>query len=272
MPELPEVETTRRGIAPHLLNHRVARVIVREPRLRWPVPASMADELPGQQFIDITRRAKYILIRTDAERWLMCHLGMSGRLRVIPADTPPLKHDHIDIQLDSGQALRYTDPRRFGSMHWLDQQPETHPLLAHLGPEPLGDDFDGDHLFARSRGRSAAVKAFLMDSRIVVGVGNIYANEALFKAGIAPIRAAGRVSRQRYALLAAAIREVLADAIRRGGTTLRDYSNAEGAAGFFQLDLNVYGRGGQPCQVCGTAIRQRVIGQRATCWCPICQR
>ena len=272
MPELPEVETTGRGIAPHIEGRAVTRVILREPRLRWPVSQEMVAALPGQTLGRVTRRAKYLIVDTSAGNWLLLHLGMSGRLRVVPADTPAGRHDHLDIVVESGQCLRYTDPRRFGSVLWLGEPPERHPLLRDLGPEPLGDAFDGALLYRRSRGRSVAVKQFLMDSKVVVGVGNIYANEALHIAGISPVRAAGRVSRARYDALAAAVREVLADAIRRGGTTLRDYSNAHGEQGFFQLELRVYGRSGEPCPVCGEAVRQRVIGQRSTFWCAGCQK
>src|SRR5690606_14523819 len=230
MPELPEVETTRRGLAPHVEGARVARVLLRRPDLRWPIPAEVTGRLPGQRVTAVRRRAKYLLLDTAAGSALL-HLGMSGSLRVLPTDTSAGPHDHVDIVLagsgGSTRVLRMTDPRRFGCLLW--QPPgEVHPLLAGLGLEPLGNDFDGDHLFARSRGRRAPVKAFLMDQRVVVGVGNIYVAEALFAAGVSPLRAAGRVSRARYGRIADEIRRVLAQAIVRGGTTLRDFISPDG--------------------------------------------
>lgn len=271
MPELPEVETTRRGVKPHVIGRRVERVIVRQPRLRWPVSQELAQALPGRKIDAVNRRAKYLLFAAG-DGHLMLHLGMSGRLRVVPADLAPAPHDHLDIVLDDGQALRFHDPRRFGSAFWLTGPPETFSLLAHLGPEPLSEDFDGDWLYRQSRGRRAPVKAFLMDSRIVVGVGNIYACEALHAAGIHPARPAGRIGRDRYHRLADAVRAVLEGAIAAGGTTLRDYVGVDGGSGWFQLSLAVYGKAGKPCpRGCGP-IRRRVIGQRATFYCPLCQR
>jgi formamidopyrimidine-DNA glycosylase len=274
MPELPEVETTRRGIEPHLAGRRIAAVTLRRNDLRWPIPPEVSERLPGQLIVSVERRAKYLLIHTAAGS-AMLHLGMSGMLRVLPPDAPIGKHDHVDIVLEGtaeqrGRVLRFTDPRRFGSLLW---QPfgELHPLLAALGPEPLTDAFDGDTLWLGSRGRTAAVKLFLMDNANVVGVGNIYASEALFAAGIDPRRAAGKVSRERYASLAAEVKRILAWAIERGGTTLRDFLNPDGAPGYFFRELNVYGRAGEPCKVCGTPIRQAVLGQRSTFWCPRCQ-
>lgn len=275
MPELPEVETTRRGLAPHLEGRRVAAVTLRRPDLRWPIPPEIRALLPGQRIDAVRRRAKYLLLDTAAGSALL-HLGMSGSLRVLPADTPVTAHDHVDLALDSGRLLRFNDPRRFGCLLW--QGPgETHPLLRDLGPEPLSDAcdgtaFDGNYLFTRSRGRSAAVKTFLMDQRIVVGVGNIYAAEALFAAGISPLRAAGRVSRERYGLLADAVKAILAQAIARGGTTLRDFISPDGAPGYFEQELSAYGRGGAPCPRCGRTLKQAWIGQRATVWCGHCQR
>jgi formamidopyrimidine-DNA glycosylase len=270
VPELPEVETTRRGLAPHLLGRRVIALDIRQPRLRWPVPRELGSLLPGQLIQAIERRAKYLLVHTEPGSALL-HLGMSGSLRVLPADTPPGTHDHVDWRLDSGRVLRYTDPRRFGCQLW-QARGEVHPLLAGLGPEPLSDDFHGDLLWARSRGRKAAIKLFLMDQAIVVGVGNIYASEALFAAGIHPKRAAGSVSRARYARLAREVKRVLEHAITRGGTTLRDFINPDGAPGYFEQELFVYGRAGEPCRVCGTPIRASVIGQRSTFHCTRCQR
>ena len=270
MPELPEVETTRRGLSPHLIGRRVLELVVRQPRLRWPVPPELAAGLRGQRIDGIERRAKYLLVHAGSGSALL-HLGMSGSLRVVPAATPVAVHDHVDWRLDSGRVLRYTDPRRFGCQLW---QPcgEVHPLLAGLGPEPLSDAFDGDLLWTRSRGRRAAVKLLLMDQAIVVGVGNIYASEALFAAGIHPRRAAGSVSRARYARLADEAKRILAHAIRRGGTTLRDFISPDGLPGYFEQELFVYGRAGKPCRVCATPIRASVLGQRSTFHCPRCQR
>lgn len=275
MPELPEVETTRRGIAPHLVGRRVAAVTLRRADLRWPIPREISELLPGQRIDAVERRAKYLLLHTQVGSALL-HLGMSGMLRVLPPDAPVGKHDHVDIVLEpapnqGARVLRFTDPRRFGCLLW--QPPGTvHELLANLGPEPLTDAFDGDLLWHASRGRRAAVKLFLMDNAVVVGVGNIYASEALFAAGIDPRREAGSVSRARYARLAAEVKRILGWAIERGGTTLRDFLNPDGAPGYFFRELNVYGREGEACRMCGTAIRQIVLGQRSTFWCPRCQR
>ena len=270
MPELPEVETTRAGLAPHLIGRTVAAVTLRRPDLRWPIPPEVAARLPGQRIEAIRRRAKYLLLDTAAGSALL-HLGMSGSLRVLAPEVPVRAHDHVDIALDSGQVLRFNDPRRFGCLLW--QPVDTvHPLLAALGPEPLDADFDGAYLFAASRGRRAPVKAFLMDQRIVVGVGNIYVAEALYAAGISPLREAGRISRERYVRLAAEIRRILAYAIGRGGTTLRDFISPDGAPGYFEQELSAYGRGGQPCPGCGAPLRQATIAQRTTVWCPRCQR
>ncbi|WP_240125459.1 bifunctional DNA-formamidopyrimidine glycosylase/DNA-(apurinic or apyrimidinic site) lyase [Thermomonas alba] len=270
MPELPEVETTRRGLLPHVAGRRIEHVRLRRADLRWPIPRQVEDLLPGQRIDAIRRRAKYLLLDTAAGSALL-HLGMSGSLRVLPSDTPLRAHDHVDLALEDGRVLRFNDPRRFGCLLW--QAPGTlHPLLAGLGPEPLEDGFDGDYLFARSRGRSAPVKAFLMDQAVVVGVGNIYATEALFRAGISPLRAAGKVSRERYAALAREVKAILAHAIARGGTTLRDFLSPDGAPGYFEQELLAYGRGGQPCPRCGRALKQASIGQRTTAWCAHCQR
>ncbi|MEO7064389.1 MAG: bifunctional DNA-formamidopyrimidine glycosylase/DNA-(apurinic or apyrimidinic site) lyase [Dokdonella sp.] len=270
MPELPEVETTRRGLLPHLVGRTVTALDVRQLRLRWPIPDALRTSLTGQQIDDVERRAKYLLVHTQAGSALL-HLGMSGALRVLPAATPIGIHDHVDWRLDNGLVLRYTDPRRFGCQLWQPRG-EIHPLLAGLGPEPLSDDFDGDHLWQRSRARSAAVKVFLMDQANVVGVGNIYAAEALFAAGIHPKRAAGSVSRARYARLADEVKRILAHAITRGGTTLRDFISPDGAPGYFEQELFVYGRAGQTCKVCAAPIRVITLGQRSTFYCPHCQR
>jgi len=270
MPELPEVETTRRGIAPYLIGRRVVALAIRQPRLRWPIPQTLRRALPGQRIENVERRAKYILAHTGAGSALL-HLGMSGSLRILERDTPPGKHDHYDWQLDSGRILRFTDPRRFGSLLW--QKPgTTHELLADLGPEPLGDEFDGDYLWQLARGRGVAVKLFLMDQKIVVGVGNIYASEALFAAGIHPRRPASAVSRVRYQRLADEVRRILEHAITRGGTTLRDFISPDGEPGYFEQELFVYGRAGEPCRVCGTPIRAIVLGQRSTFFCTVCQK
>ncbi|HEX6928427.1 MAG TPA: bifunctional DNA-formamidopyrimidine glycosylase/DNA-(apurinic or apyrimidinic site) lyase [Gammaproteobacteria bacterium] len=270
MPELPEVETTRRGVAPHLEHRRVEAVIVRHRGLRWPVPRGLAKTLQGLRLNAVERRAKYLLFRFDAGT-LLLHLGMSGHLRVIPAATPAEKHDHLDFVFEGDRCLRFNDPRRFGSVHWTSRDPFEHPLLKNLGPEPLHDDFDGDYLFDKSRKRKLAVKLFIMNANIVVGVGNIYASEALFLAGIRPGRAAGRVTRIEYARLAEAIRTVLQKAIAKGGTTLRDFTQPDGNTGYFSIHLNVYDRAGEPCRVCGGDIRHKVMGQRSTYWCSSCQ-
>lgn len=270
MPELPEVETTRRGLAPHLEGVIVRAVLQRREDLRWPIPDQIRAHLPGARIEAVRRRAKYLLLDTLAGSALL-HLGMSGSLRVLPAATPVKAHDHVDLALDGGRVLRFNDPRRFGSLLW--QAPgTTHPLLQGLGPEPLSEEFDGAWLFARSRGRSAPLKTFLMDQRIVVGVGNIYAAESLFRARIHPLRAAGRVSAARYQALASAVKEILAHAIARGGTTLRDFISPDGAPGHFEQELWVYGRGGLPCKRCAAALKQAQVGQRTTVWCPHCQR
>jgi formamidopyrimidine-DNA glycosylase len=270
MPELPEVETTRRGIEPHVAGCRVARVVLRRAGLRWPFPPTLADKLSGEVIHRVRRRAKYLLLDTERGSAII-HLGMSGSLRIVPAPSAPGRHDHVDICFEQGHLLRFNDPRRFGCLLWQDRE-QAHPLLAGLGPEPLSDAFDGGYLFAASRGRRGAVKTFLMDQAVVVGVGNIYAAEALFRAGIDPRRAAGRISRPRYDRLAAATGAVLHAAIARGGTTLRDFLDPDGAPGYFAQELQVYGREDQPCRVCAQPLRGGLIGQRASVWCPRCQR
>ena len=270
MPELPEVETSRRGIAPHIEGQRIAALNIRERRLRWPVGPEVDRNLEGATITSVDRRAKYLLINTSNGTAIM-HLGMSGSLSIVDKGTPAGVHDHVDIELEDGKALRLRDPRRFGSLHWSDE-PLEHPLLSSLGPEPLGPDFSGRHLWERSRGRRVAVKPFIMTANIVVGVGNIYASESLYRAGIHPKRAAGRVSLERYEWLADAICEVLERAIRAGGTTLRDFYGGDGEAGYFQQELDVYGRENEPCNSCGTPITSIVLGQRATYYCKLCQR
>jgi formamidopyrimidine-DNA glycosylase len=271
MPELPEVETTRRGIRAALRGRAITGFELRQHRLRWPVDRALARELPGQCVHEVRRRAKYLLIELERGT-LIAHLGMSGSLRIVPPGTAWLPHDHYEISIDCGRALRFNDPRRFGSLHWVQGDPLAHPLLAGLGPEPLEAGFDADYLAARARRRRVAIKPFLMDQRTVVGVGNIYASEALFRAGIHPRRAAGRVSRERLGRLVDSVQAVLGEAIRHGGTTLRDYVSAEGAPGYFRQELYVYERTGQPCRNCGAPIRHLVQGQRSTYFCAACQR
>lgn len=270
MPELPEVETTRRGLAPLVTAHRIARLTVREPRLRWPIARGLNARLAGREVVALSRRGKYLLFELD-RGCLLIHLGMSGSLRYLPATVPLRTHDHFDIELEGGALLRYNDPRRFGSLHFTTA-PERHPLLRDLGPEPFADEFTGDYLWRASRGRQTAIKTLIMNGHVVVGVGNIYANEALYRAGIHPARPAARVSRVRLERLCTEIRRVLEDALRSGGTTLRDFVGGDGQPGYFRQSLAVYERDGQPCQGCGAAIRRRVLGQRASYFCPRCQR
>ena len=270
MPELPEVETTRRGIEPHLVGRTVVRLVVRNPHLRWHVTDKLIREFSGQTILSVARRGKYLLLATTAGTALL-HLGMSGSLRVVPCAQPADSHDHVDIVLDNGDCLRLHDPRRFGSLLWTRNDPQQHKLLRDLGPEPLSPDFSGDYLFGKSRHRKRAIRDFLLDSQIIAGIGNIYANEALFTAGLRPTRAAGRINRAQYERLAKAIRATLDRALRAGGTTLRDFRNGRGEPGYFQLSLNVYGRASKPCRACGTAIKTKKLGQRSLFFCPKCQ-
>lgn len=270
MPELPEVETTRRGILEAVVGHRVKALAVHQPRLRWPVPAELS-QIKGQRIDRLDRRGKYLIFGTRKGSALV-HLGMSGSLRLARPDEARRLHDHIELTLDSGWLLRFHDPRRFGCFLWLTEPPETHPLLASLGPEPLEGDFDGHYLLQRAQGRQAPVKSFLMDSHVVVGVGNIYANEALYRAGIHPTRAAGRISAERYIRLAEAVQQILRQAIEQGGTTLKDFISGHSEPGYFQQKLDVYGRAGLPCHTCGTALKEIRISGRSTVYCPQCQR
>ncbi|MBF0257045.1 MAG: bifunctional DNA-formamidopyrimidine glycosylase/DNA-(apurinic or apyrimidinic site) lyase [Gammaproteobacteria bacterium] len=270
MPELPEVETSRRGIAPHIQGRQVSEVLVRQPRLRWPVSPELAAELTGQEIMDVGRRGKYLLLRT-VRGCLLLHLGMSGSLRVLPSTTPAGKHDHLDVCFGE-HCLRLHDPRRFGAALWLRGDPLQHPLLAELGPEPLSDDFNIDYLQQSLKGRSAPIKPLLMDSKRVVGVGNIYANESLFSAGIHPARAGGRISRARLERLLGCIKQVLQRSIDQGGTTLRDFTREDGKPGYFAQQLQVYGRAGEPCPNCARPIQRLILGQRASYLCPSCQR
>ncbi|MCE7903768.1 MAG: bifunctional DNA-formamidopyrimidine glycosylase/DNA-(apurinic or apyrimidinic site) lyase [Gammaproteobacteria bacterium PRO9] len=271
MPELPEVETTRRGLAPWLEGRRLAQVVVRVPALRWPIPADFSRQLTGATVTALERRAKWLLLRTARGTGLL-HLGMTGSFRVLREPQPPGRHDHLDLVTDAGVTTRFTDPRRFGTALWTVADPLQHPLLAPLGPEPLGAGFSGAYLHERCRRRGIAIKPLIMDAHVVVGVGNIYASEALFRAGIHPGRAAGRISASRADALAAAIREVLEEAIRAGGTTLRDFHDGDGRPGYFRQQLKVYDRAGLPCARCGTPIRKVVLGQRSSYYCPRCQR
>ena len=270
MPELPEVETTRRALEPLLVGETIAALEIREARLRWPVDPDLPARLKQRRIMSLRRRGKYLLIETDAGT-LIWHLGMSGSLRYLKNPGAPAAHDHVDIVLESGARVRFNDPRRFGSVD-LSAVPERHWLLENLGPEPLGEDFDAEYLISACRGRRVAVKVLLMNSRVVTGVGNIYANEALFHARIHPMRAAGRISRRRLETLVADVKRVLNSAISAGGTTLRDYVSGDGRPGYFQQTLTVYGRGGAACVECATPIRHIVLGQRATYYCPRCQR
>ncbi|MBT8077548.1 MAG: bifunctional DNA-formamidopyrimidine glycosylase/DNA-(apurinic or apyrimidinic site) lyase [Gammaproteobacteria bacterium] len=270
MPELPEVETSRRGIAPWLKNQRVNDVVVRDRRLRWPIPDELEANLAGQTIRSIRRRAKYLFLDTDAGS-AMLHLGMSGSLRIIESDEPAGKHDHVDIRLTSGKALRFRDPRRFGCWLWA-RTPEEHPLIRDLGPEPLSDAFTSEYLWRASRGRRVAVKQLVMNANIVVGVGNIYANEALYLAGIHPKRRSDRIAVHRMPRLVDAIKTVLTRAIDAGGTTLRDFHGGDGEPGYFKQELNVYARDGQPCPACKRPLSAIVLGQRSTFYCKNCQR
>lgn len=270
MPELPEVETTRRGIEPHIKGQRIQKLIIRDHRLRWPIDPELPAILEQASIHKVQRRAKYLLLDCG-HGTLIIHLGMSGSLRILSAHTAAQKHDHVDLVFSNGQCLRFRDPRRFGALLWTTENPLDHPRLASLGPEPLSDTFTADWLQHQAQGRKQAVKTFIMDSRIVVGVGNIYASEALFLAGIHPSRAAGRISSQRYVALVDAIKQVLSEAIAQGGTTLRDFTNSDGKPGYFAQSLNVYGRAGQACKCCGHAIKQLRQGQRSTYYCGHCQ-
>ena len=283
MPELPEVETTRRGIAPQALGREIVAVEVHDGRLRWPVPAALPKILRGRTVVRLDRRSKYLLFRcafgeagtpSDQSGTLLVHLGMTGSLRwFTPSALPPRKtHDHLDIRFADGSVLRYHDPRRFGAVLWVEDPVEEHPLLVELGPEPFDPEFNAAALHATLRTRSAAIKLALMDNHVVVGVGNIYANEALFRSGIRPTRPANRISRARLEKLVAEVRSTLQEAIAKGGSTLRDYVDSRGEPGYFQLDYYAYGRAGEPCRICATPMKLARLGGRATTWCPVCQK
>lgn len=268
MPELPEVETTRQGLLPHLRGQCISRVDVRNPSLRWPVSSEVI-ALHDAPILNLSRRGKYLLFDLPDGQMLV-HLGMSGSLRVLPQTAAAGKHDHIDWLLTNGRCIRFNDPRRFGSVLW-NSQGASHPLLARMGVEPLTDALSGGYLAQQAKGKKRAVKSFLMDNHVVVGVGNIYAQESLFLAGIHPLRAVNRIAIARWQALAEVIKLVLNNALTAGGTTLRDFSHADGKPGYFQQQLNVYGRGGEACRRCGTAIKLIRQGQRSTCYCPRCQ-
>jgi len=271
MPELPEVEITRRGLAAHLTGLTIADVVIRDARLRWPIPKNLPKLLRGKTILSLKRRAKYLLMDCG-NGTLILHLGMSGSLRILPARTPPEKHDHFDLILNNGTLLRLRDPRRFGAVLWHSGDVHTHPLLANLGPEPLEDNFDANYLYQATRGRTVSIKQCIMNNHIVVGVGNIYANEALFRAGIKPQLAAGKLSLARCAKLVEEIRATLTEAIQLGGSTLRDFVNTSGQPGYFQQHYWVYGRGGEPCRRCGSLIKQIKQGQRSSFYCGTCQK
>ena len=270
MPELPEVETTLRGVAPHLVGRTVTEVDIRQRNLRWPIPRAI-DRLVGKPILAARRRGKYLLFEVDGGT-VLWHLGMSGGMRILDPEVEWKKHDHLALRLDSGKELRYHDPRRFGCVLFQKGDAEEHELLRDLGPEPLGDAFDGKYLAGAAAGRKVAIKQLVMNSKIVVGVGNIYACEALYLSGIRPSREAGRVSKPRLAKLADSIKLVLGAAIESGGTTLRDFLNEEGQPGYFKQSLHVYGREGEPCHACGKTVKRIVQGQRSTFFCPACQR
>ena len=271
MPELPEVETTVNGIRPYLQDHIIAKLLIRERRLRWPVEPSLEEKVEGERILRLYRRGKYIAIEL-ARGGMIINLGMSGSMRVLLEPAPPQKHDHFDIVNQHGQVIRYRDPRKFGCLLYSEGEIYNHPRLVGLGVEPLTDEFDGSLLYLKSRTRNVAVKTFIMDAAIVVGVGNIYASEALFLSGIHPLRKCSRISRPRYNMLAGSIRDVLEKAIAKGGTTLQDFVGVDGSPGYFEQKLRVYGRQGKPCYRCSMVIKKRVIGQRSTYYCSACQR
>lgn len=271
MPELPEVETTRLGLVGPMTGQRITRVVVRNPAMRWPVPDNLSELLVGQTVRSLARRAKYLLVHFD-HGTLILHLGMSGRLCHLPQDEAPGKHDHVDLVLESGAVIRLRDPRRFGAVLWAAGDPLQHPLLASLGVEPLEASFDGALLYRETRSRTAPIKQVIMDAHLVVGVGNIYASESLFRAGINPRLPASKLSRARCDRLVEEIKQTLQDALKAGGSSLRDFFGADGNPGYFQQQYFVYGRTGQPCRVCGNPIRQLKQGQRSTFYCAVCQR
>ncbi len=272
MPELPEVETTCRGIRPHISGKTIAKVVIRQKQLRWPITENLPENLSGLIIENVDRRAKYLLLKTNTVNTVMIHLGMSGSLRIVNAELAPGKHDHVDFVFTDATVLRYNDTRKFGSILLTSKPINQHKLIRSLGPEPLSDGFTGRHLYDLSKNRKSLVKSFIMDSHNVVGVGNIYASESLFMAGIHPARQAGRISLKRYQNLAACIKIVLQQAIEQGGTTLRDFVNEQGNPGYFQQSLAVYGRTGNACIQCVSDIKQIKIAQRASFYCSYCQK
>jgi formamidopyrimidine-DNA glycosylase len=271
MPELPEVETTRRGITPHIIRQNIQRIIVRQPKLRWPIPEDLPQLLANALLLNIERRAKYLLLEFDTG-FILIHLGMSGSLRIIDKNIPAEKHDHIDFVFHNNKALRLTDPRRFGSVLWLGNSPYCHALLNKLGPEPFSDTFNGNYLYQLSRGKKLVVKQFIMNQEVVTGVGNIYANESLYLSGIRPSLAAGQISRKRYQILSKHIKKILEQAIAQGGTTLRNFVGGNGKPGYFKQQLNVYGRSGLPCPNCKQLLKEIRISNRSTVFCKNCQK
>jgi formamidopyrimidine-DNA glycosylase len=271
MPELPEVETTLQGIKPHLLGQKVASCVIRHPTLRWPIPPNLEKNIKNQNVMNVWRRAKYLLIEFKTGTMIL-HLGMSGRLRILKTPEIPKAHDHVDIVLEDQTTLRFTDPRRFGALLWTTDEPHLHPLLASIGPEPLTEDFNKQYLAKRTHKKSTAIKSFIMDGRVVAGVGNIYATEALFMAGIHPQTKAGDVSQQALGKLVIAIKKILAQAIQQGGTTLKDFTQSDGKPGYFSIALQVYGKEGEPCPRCKTILLACRIGQRSSVYCSKCQK
>lgn len=271
MPELPEVETTCKGISPHIENNVISKVIVRNRSLRWPIPTGLNKKLSNQKIISVTRRAKYLLINTEIGT-LIVHLGMSGSLRILSIDDAVEKHDHFELQFKDGVCLRLRDPRRFGCVLWEKNDPFKHKLLINLGPEPLNKEFNAELLFERSRKRKTTIKQFIMDAKVVVGVGNIYASESLFLSEVNPKRLAGKITKKNASALTAAIKKILKQAIKQGGTTLKDFRSSDGKPGYFQQKLKVYDRKDEPCVKCKKPIKQIILGQRSTFYCPHCQK
>lgn len=270
MPELPEVETTLRGIEPHISGQTITRLVVRNRQLRWPIPRQLEKIVAGQTLAKLYRRGKYLILRFE-EGSMLLHLGMSGRLRILTEATPPQKHDHVDLHFSNGCILRFTDPRRFGALLWTEEPADEHALLAHLGPEPLTTDFNAEYLAKKARSRQIPIKSFIMDGKVVVGVGNIYATEALFAARIHPEQAAGKVPLAKLKALTTAIKTILKHAIQRGGTTLKDFTSSDGSPGYFSIKLKVYGKAGEPCPNCTTSLLGLRIAQRSTVYCAVCQ-
>lgn len=270
MPELPEVETTLRGISPHIENQIVSKVIIRQPKLRWLIPAELPQLIEQQVLNSLSRRAKYLLLHFNTGT-LLIHLGMSGSLRIISTDTPPAKHDHFELAFKHNKSIRLTDPRRFGAVLWLGKEPYKHSLLSKLGPEPLSDDLTGTYLYQKSRHKKVSIKQFIMNQTIVTGIGNIYCTEALYYAGISPVRAAGNISLKRYQTLVTQIKKTLSLAIEQGGTTLRDFVGSDGKPGYFKQELSAYGRSGLPCKHCKQPLTEIKQAQRTTVYCTHCQ-